>query len=61
MPLTQIYADLREYAFLKGIYVKHPKLINDLANAFIKYYENYLNKVFEFIKDNEWGNARWPK
>jgi len=58
--VAQVHADVRQYRFLKGMYVKHPKLINDLADAFIKYYEYHLNKTFEFIKDNEWGNARRP-
>jgi hypothetical protein len=60
LTLAQVHADVREYAFLKGLYVKHPKLINDLADNYIKYYENHLNKTFEFIKDNEWGNSRRP-
>ncbi len=60
LTLAQVHADVRQYRFLKGMYVKHPKLINDLADSFIKYYEYHLNKTFEFIKDNEWGNARRP-
>ncbi|WP_276496717.1 hypothetical protein [Pontibacter litorisediminis] len=49
-----------EYRFLKGLYVKHPKLINDLADQFIEYYEPHLKKEFFFIQDSEWGNARRP-
>jgi hypothetical protein len=60
LTVAQIHADVREYRFLKGFYVKHPKLIDDLADLFIRYYQNHLNKVFEFIQDNEWGNARRP-
>ncbi|WP_201980363.1 hypothetical protein [Hymenobacter rubidus] len=60
LTLAQIHADVREYRFLKGLYVKHPKLIDDLADLFIRYYQHHLVKVFEFIQDNEWGNARRP-
>src|SRR5690606_16995537 len=49
-----------EYRFLKGMYVKHPKLINDLADQFIEYYAYHLKKEFIFIQDSEWGNARRP-
>ncbi|PSR53909.1 hypothetical protein AHMF7605_10460 [Adhaeribacter arboris] len=49
-----------EYRFLKGLYVKHPKLINDLADLFCDYYEYHLNKTLVFIEDSEWGNARKP-
>lgn len=49
-----------EYRFLKGMYVKHPKLINDLADQFIEYYQYHLKKEFIFIQDSEWGNARRP-
>ena len=60
LTLAQLHGDVRQYRVLKGLYVKHPKLIDDLADLFIRYYENHLNKVFEFIQDNEWGNARRP-
>lgn len=50
----------KEYRFLKGLYVKHPKLINDLADKFCDYYEYHLNKNLVFIEDSEWGNARKP-
>jgi hypothetical protein len=60
LTVAQIHTDAQQYRFLKGFYVKHPKLINDLADAFIKYYENHVYRVFEFVKDNEWGNARRP-
>lgn len=56
----QIHEDNREYRFLKGLYVKHPKLINDLADMYAKYYEYHLRKEFHFIEDTEWGNARKP-
>jgi hypothetical protein len=60
LTLAQLHADVSEYAFLRGLYVKHPKLIDDLAALFTKHYAYHLNKVFEFIKDNEWGNQRAP-
>ncbi|NEM97194.1 hypothetical protein [Pontibacter burrus] len=44
----------------EGHVVKHPKLINGLADQFIEYYEHHLNKTFIFIQDSEWGNARRP-
>ncbi len=60
MTTAQTHADVGEYRFLKGFYVKHPKLINDLADAFCDYYEHHLLKEFHFIEDSEWGNARKP-
>jgi hypothetical protein len=60
LTLAQLHADIGEYAFLRGLYVKHPKLIDDLAALFTKHYAYHLHKVFEFIKDNEWGNQRAP-
>ena len=57
---AQIHDDAREYRFLKGLYVKHPKLINDLADQYLKHYEYHLKKEFHFIEDSEWGNARKP-
>ncbi|MGI4763400.1 MAG: hypothetical protein ACRYF0_21995, partial [Janthinobacterium lividum] len=39
LTLAQIHAPVREYRFLKGLYVKHPKLIDDLADLFIRYYQ----------------------
>jgi hypothetical protein len=60
MLLAQVHADVSEYRFLKGLYVKHPKLIKDLAKLFTTYYANHRNKVVELIQDNEWGNRRAP-
>lgn len=60
MLLAQVHADVSEYRFLKGLYVKHPKLIKDLAKLFTTYYAYHLNKVVELIQDNEWGNRRAP-
>jgi hypothetical protein len=57
---AQIHSDVRQYRFLKGSYVKHPKLINDLADIYCQYYEYHLRKEFHFIEDTEWGNARKP-
>lgn len=56
----QLLVPAKEYRFLKGMYVKHPKLINDLADQFCEYYEYHLNKNLVFIEDSEWGNARKP-
>ncbi|QCR23081.1 hypothetical protein [Pontibacter sp. SGAir0037] len=50
----------KEYRFLKGMYVKRPKLIKDLAELFTTYYAYHLNKTVYFIQDNEWGNRRLP-
>jgi hypothetical protein len=60
LSLAQHHLQYKQYRFLKGMYVKHPKLINDLADQFIEYYEHHLNKTFIFIQDSEWGNARRP-
>jgi hypothetical protein len=60
MLLGQVHADVGEYRFLKGLYVKHPKLIKDLAKLFTTYYATHLNKTVELIQDNEWGNKRSP-
>jgi hypothetical protein len=57
---AQLHADVSEYAFLQGFYVKHPKLIDDLADLFLTHYQYHEYKVFDFIKDNEWGNQRSP-
>jgi hypothetical protein len=60
MLLGQLHLDVSQYRFLKGLYVKHPKLIVDLAKIFTTYYANHLNKVVEFLQDNEYGNRRAP-
>ena len=57
---AQVHSDVRQYRFLKGSYVKHPKLINDLADMYCKYYEYHIRREFHFIEDSEWGNARKP-
>lgn len=49
-----------EYRFLKGMYVKHPKLIDDLVQEFCDYYHYHQHKLVYFIQDNEWGNRRLP-
>ncbi|GAB3233081.1 hypothetical protein GCM10027346_20790 [Hymenobacter seoulensis] len=60
MTIAQIHKDAGEYRFLKDFYVKHPKLIEDLAKLFCDYYEHHHLKEFHFIEDSEWGNARKP-
>ena len=60
MLVAQVHADIGEYRFLKGLYVKHPKLIKDLAALFTTYYANHVNRVVELIQDNEWGSSRRP-
>lgn len=60
MTIAQLHKDSGEYRFLKDFYVKHPKLIEDLATLFCDYYEPHLCKEFHFIEDSEWGNARKP-
>ena len=57
---AQVHDDVRQYRFLKGLYVKHPKLINDLADQYAKHYEYHIKREFHFIEDTEWGNARKP-
>jgi hypothetical protein len=47
-----------EYRFLNALYVKHPKLVDDLADSFITYYRYHLTKTVYFIQDNEYGNQR---
>jgi hypothetical protein len=60
MLLAQVHADVGAYRFLRGLYVKHPKLIKDLAKLFTTHYAYHLNKTVELIQDNEWGNKRSP-
>lgn len=47
-----------EYRFLKGFYVKHPKLITDLAEEFCDYYQYHLSKRIYFLPDKEHGDHR---
>jgi hypothetical protein len=58
--LGQKHEDVRTYRILKGMYVKHPKLVSDLANDFCDYYQYHLRKELIFLEDAEWGNNRNP-
>jgi len=49
-----------EYRFLKDMYVKHPQLIDELANLFCNYYFFHPTKELDFIPDIVWGNRRTP-
>lgn len=49
-----------EYRFLKDMYVKHPELIDELADQFLKYYFYHPTKELYFIPDVVWGNRRTP-
>jgi hypothetical protein len=60
MTVAQLHKEAGEYRFLKDFYVKHPKLIEDLAQVFCDYYEHHSCREFHFIEDSEWGNARKP-
>jgi hypothetical protein len=60
LTVAQVHAKAREYRFLNGLFVKHPKLIRDLCNAFTTYYANHVNKRLTFIEDAEYGNSRVP-
>lgn len=50
----------KEYRLIKDFYVKHPKLIKDLADNFCDYYQYHPCKVVNFIIDVAWGNRRMP-
>ncbi|MCA8830533.1 hypothetical protein [Hymenobacter pini] len=60
LTVGQKHEDVREYRILKGLYVKHPKLVSDLAHAFCDYYQYHLRKELIFLEDAEWGNNRNP-
>ena len=60
LTVGQKHEDVREYRILKGMYVKHPKLVSDLAGAFCDYYQYHLRKELIFLEDAEWGNNRNP-
>lgn len=60
LTLGQKHDDTREYRLLKGMYVKHPQMVSDLANAFCDYYQYHLRKELVFLEDAEWGNNRNP-
>lgn len=49
-----------EYRFLKDMYVKHPQLIDELAEQFCNYYFFHPTKEIDFIPDIVWGNRRTP-
>ncbi|OUJ68663.1 hypothetical protein [Hymenobacter crusticola] len=60
LTVGQIHEDVREYRILKGMYVKHPKMVADLASDFCEYYAYQLRKEVVFLEDAEWGNNRNP-
>lgn len=47
-----------EYRFINCQYVKHPKLIDDLAKKFLSYYKWHPRKEIDFIPDIAWGNKK---
>lgn len=51
---------INEYRMLKDFYVKHPKLVDDLADEIINYYKHHQRKEIVFIQDNEYGNRKGP-
>jgi hypothetical protein len=60
LTIAQPRPKIREYRFLKGMFVKHPQLIRDLCNQFTTYYAHHVNKRLVFIEDAEYGNNRVP-
>ena len=60
LTVAQVHTRVREYRFLKGLFVKHPQLIRDLCKQFTDYYANHVNKRLVFIEDAEYGNNRIP-
>lgn len=60
LTVGQKHEDVRQYRILKGLYVKHPKLVSDLANAFCDYYQNHVRKELIFLEDAEWVTTATP-
>jgi hypothetical protein len=60
LTVAQVHAKVREYRFLHGMFVVHPKLIRDLCKQFDDYYKYHTNKRLTFIEDAEYGNSRVP-
>lgn len=56
LSIAQIHDD--EYRFINCQFVKHPKLINDLADQFATYYKWHPTKKIEFIPDIAWGKKK---
>ncbi|MEH0154021.1 hypothetical protein V6R21_07715 [Limibacter armeniacum] len=56
----QYNQDRNEYRFLKNFWVKHPKLVDDLADELHAHYKYHRRKDIIFIIDNEYGNRKGP-
>lgn len=57
MTICQYFKSINELRFLKNIYVKHPKILDDLAKAFCDYYRYQVTKVVYFAYDHT-GNTQ---
>lgn len=56
LSIAQLHDD--EYRFINCQFVKHPKLINDLADQFNEYYKWHPTREIEFIPDVAWGKKK---
>ncbi|MBA3899385.1 MAG: hypothetical protein H0X62_04105, partial [Bacteroidetes bacterium] len=54
---AQHFQSINTLKYLKNIYVKHPKILDDLAKAFIDYYYFHPNKTVYFAYDHT-GNTK---
>jgi hypothetical protein len=58
MTVTQYFKSINTLRFIKNLYVKHPKMLNDLATDFCKYYKHHKNKHIIFIYDHTGNSAQ---
>lgn len=54
--IAQHLKSINEYRFLKCLYVKHPKILDDLAKTFCEYYRFHIDKTVYFAYDHT-GNS----
>lgn len=55
LTVTQYYKSINTIRFIKNIYVKHPKILDDLASEFCEYYKHHINKVV-YMRYDHTGN-----
>jgi hypothetical protein len=57
LTVTQYFSSINTLRFLKNIYVKHPKILDDLAKEFCEYYKHHPNRDVVFAYDHT-GNTK---
>jgi len=55
LTVTQHLKSINTIRFIKNIYVKHPKILDDLAQEFCDYYKHHTNKVV-YMRYDHTGN-----